>query len=72
MRCNLGVTHQVEGERLDQSSTPEDVPRLCSLAMNIYLEMMLQTGVRGGEKSARWKAGNIVRKTVSETPCVSE
>ena len=35
------TTEWVDGERLDRSSQPEDVPRLCSVAMNIYLEMML-------------------------------
>ena len=35
------TTQWVDGERLDRCSAPEDVPRLCSLAMNIYLEMML-------------------------------
>ena len=39
------TTEWVEGERLDRCSSPEDVPRLCSVAMNIYLEMMLDTGV---------------------------
>jgi predicted unusual protein kinase regulating ubiquinone biosynthesis (AarF/ABC1/UbiB family) len=35
------TTEWVDGERLDRCSEPEDVPRLCSVAMNIYLEMML-------------------------------
>ena len=35
------TTEWIDGERLDRSSAPEDVPRLCSVAMNIYLEMML-------------------------------
>ena len=39
------TTEWIVGERLDRSSVPEDVPRLCSVAMNIYLEMMLDTGV---------------------------
>ena len=38
------TTEWVDGERLDRSSAPEDVPRLCSLAMNTYLEMMLEQG----------------------------
>ena len=44
-RRRVLTTEWVVGERLDRSSVPEDVPRLCSLAMNIYLEMMLDTGV---------------------------
>ena len=39
------TTEWIVGERLDRSSVPEDVPRLCSVAMNIYLEMMLDTGI---------------------------
>lgn len=38
------TTEWVDGERLDRSSAPEDVPRMCSLAMNTYLEMMLEQG----------------------------
>lgn len=38
------TTVWVDGERIDCCSTPDDVPRLCALAMNSYLEMMLQTG----------------------------
>eukprot|EP00747_Dinoflagellata_sp_TGD_P180399 gnl/TRDRNA2_/TRDRNA2_32789_c0_seq1.p1 gnl/TRDRNA2_/TRDRNA2_32789_c0~~gnl/TRDRNA2_/TRDRNA2_32789_c0_seq1.p1 ORF type:complete len:821 (+),score=141.90 gnl/TRDRNA2_/TRDRNA2_32789_c0_seq1:223-2463(+) len=39
------TTVWVAGERLDRCSVPEDVPRMCSVAMNTYLEMMLDTGV---------------------------
>ena len=37
------TTEWAEGERLDRCSAV-DVPRLCSLAMNTYLEMLLGTG----------------------------
>ena len=39
------TTVWVDGERLDRCSAPDDVPRLCSVAMNCYLEMMLDTGL---------------------------
>ncbi|EOD03895.1 hypothetical protein EMIHUDRAFT_69353, partial [Emiliania huxleyi CCMP1516] len=39
------TTEWVDGERLDRCRAPEDVPRLCSLAMSTYLQMMLQDGV---------------------------
>jgi predicted unusual protein kinase regulating ubiquinone biosynthesis (AarF/ABC1/UbiB family) len=45
--CTTGrvlTTEWVIGERLDRSST-EDVTALCSIAMNTYLTMMLETGV---------------------------
>lgn len=38
------TTEWVVGERLDQSSS-DDVTILCSIAMNTYLTMMLETGV---------------------------
>ena len=38
------VTECVEGVRLDQS-TADDVPRLCSVALNAYLVMLLETYV---------------------------
>jgi len=38
------VTEWVEGERLDKSAK-DDVTVLCSIAMNSYLTMMLETGV---------------------------
>ena len=37
------TTEWIEGERLEKSSA-EDVSTLCSVAMNTYLTMMLQTG----------------------------
>ena len=45
--CTTGkvlTTEWVDGERLDKSSS-EDVTILCSIAMNTYLTMMLETGV---------------------------
>lgn len=45
--CTTGkvlTTEWVDGERLDKSSS-EDVSILCSIAMNSYLTMMLETGV---------------------------
>jgi len=45
--CTTGkvlTTEWVDGERLDKSSS-EDVTILCSIAMNSYLTMMLETGV---------------------------
>lgn len=45
--CTTGkvlTTEWVVGERLDKSSN-EDVDILCSIAMNSYLTMMLETGV---------------------------
>eukprot|EP00962_Isochrysis_galbana_P012878 scaffold3654_cov115-Isochrysis_galbana.AAC.3 len=39
------TTEWVDGQRLDRTDAQEDVPRLCSLAMSTYLEMMLSDGV---------------------------
>ena len=38
------VTRWMEGTRLDRDASP-DVPRLCSVAVNAYLTMLLDTGV---------------------------
>ena len=38
------TTEWVEGERLDACRAPADVPRLCSVAMIAYLQMMLDSG----------------------------
>ena len=38
------VTEWIDGTRLDKANTP-DVPRLCSVAINAYLTMLLDTGV---------------------------
>jgi predicted unusual protein kinase regulating ubiquinone biosynthesis (AarF/ABC1/UbiB family) len=38
------TTEWVDGERLDTTAATEDVPRLASLAMNTYMDMMLDSG----------------------------
>eukprot|EP00538_Stauroneis_constricta_P000412 CAMPEP_0119563014 /NCGR_PEP_ID=MMETSP1352-20130426/22222_1 /TAXON_ID=265584 /ORGANISM="Stauroneis constricta, Strain CCMP1120" /LENGTH=973 /DNA_ID=CAMNT_0007611537 /DNA_START=26 /DNA_END=2944 /DNA_ORIENTATION=- len=38
------VTEWIEGTRLDRDASP-DVPRLCGVAINAYLTMLLDTGV---------------------------
>ena len=38
------VTEWVQGTRLDLDASP-DVPRLCGVAVNAYLTMLLDTGV---------------------------
>ena len=38
------VTEWIDGTRLDRDSSA-DVPRLCGLAVNAYLTMLLDTGV---------------------------
>ena len=44
VRDKLLVTEWVEGTRLDRNASP-DVPRLCGVAINAYLTMLLDTGV---------------------------
>lgn len=44
VRERLLVTEWVEGTRLDRDASP-DVPRLCGVAINAYLTMLLDTGV---------------------------
>ena len=36
------VTEWVDGTRIDQSSEADDIPRLCSVALNAYLVMLLE------------------------------
>ena len=36
------VTEWVEGTRIDQSPDVDDIPRLCSVALNAYLVMLLE------------------------------
>ena len=43
-RSNVLVTEWIDGTRLDASDDP-DVPRLCGVAVNAYLTMLLDTGV---------------------------
>jgi hypothetical protein len=45
VRDNVLVTEWVQGTRLDLDASP-DVPRLCGVAINAYLTMLLDTGVR--------------------------
>merc|ERR1740130_1262986 len=44
VRDRVLVTEWVEGTRLDRDASP-DVPRLCGVAINAYLTMLLDTGV---------------------------
>jgi predicted unusual protein kinase regulating ubiquinone biosynthesis (AarF/ABC1/UbiB family) len=44
VRDKVLVTEWVEGTRLDRDAS-EDVPRLCGVAINAYLTMLLDTGV---------------------------
>lgn len=44
VRDKVLVTEWVDGTRLDISASP-DVPRLCGVAINAYLTMLLDTGV---------------------------
>ena len=41
---NILVTEWIDGTRLDASASP-DVPRLCGVAINAYLTMLLDSGV---------------------------
>ncbi|KAH8078816.1 hypothetical protein JL720_9566 [Aureococcus anophagefferens] len=43
LRPNVLVTEWIDGTRLDASASP-DVPRLCGVAINAYLTMLLDTG----------------------------
>mmetsp|Transcript_20979 Transcript_20979/g.72254 ORF Transcript_20979/g.72254 Transcript_20979/m.72254 type:complete len:940 (-) Transcript_20979:437-3256(-) len=43
LRRNILVTEWIDGTRLDASASP-DVPRLCGVAINAYLTMLLDTG----------------------------
>jgi len=44
VRNKVLVTEWIEGTRLDRDASP-DVPRLCGVAINAYLTMLLDTGV---------------------------
>eukprot|EP00596_Hydrurales_sp_CCMP1899_P000119 CAMPEP_0119043704 /NCGR_PEP_ID=MMETSP1177-20130426/25066_1 /TAXON_ID=2985 /ORGANISM="Ochromonas sp, Strain CCMP1899" /LENGTH=895 /DNA_ID=CAMNT_0007012395 /DNA_START=350 /DNA_END=3037 /DNA_ORIENTATION=+ len=52
------VTEWVEGTRLDRDAS-EDVPRLCGVAVNAYLTMLLDTGVLHCDPHP----GNLLRTT---------
>ena len=57
------TTKWVDGERLEQSSAA-DVSKLCSVAMNTYLTMMLETGVLHADPHP----GNLLRAQVPWAP----
>jgi predicted unusual protein kinase regulating ubiquinone biosynthesis (AarF/ABC1/UbiB family) len=44
IRDKVLVTEWVDGTRLDRDASP-DIPRLCGVAINAYLTMLLDTGV---------------------------
>eukprot|EP01035_Chromulina_nebulosa_P017905 gene17905-23525_t len=52
------VTEWMDGTRLDKDASP-DVPRLCSVAINAYLTMLLDTGVLHCDPHP----GNLLRTT---------
>merc|ERR1719409_754483 len=58
VRDTVLVTEWVEGTRLDRDASP-DVPRLCGVAINAYLRMMLDTGVLHCDPHP----GNLLRTT---------
>ena len=55
---NVLVTEWVEGTRLDLDASP-DVPRLCGVAINAYLTMLLDTGCLHCDPHP----GNLLRST---------
>ncbi|KAJ8602547.1 hypothetical protein CTAYLR_008328 [Chrysophaeum taylorii] len=61
---NVLVTEWIEGTRLDASGSP-DVPRLCGVAVNAYLTMLLDTGVLHCDPHP----GNLLR-TVDGKLCI--
>lgn len=58
VRDKLLVTEWVDGTRLDKDASP-DVPRLCGVAINAYLTMLLDTGVLHCDPHP----GNLLRTT---------
>jgi len=58
VRDKVLVTEWVDGTRLDQDASP-DVPRLCGVAINAYLTMLLDTGVLHCDPHL----GNLLRTT---------
>ena len=58
VRDRVLVTEWVEGTRLDKDASP-DVPRLCGVAINAYLTMLLDTGVLHCDPHP----GNLLRTT---------
>ena len=61
VRDTVLVTEWVEGTRLDRDASP-DVPRLCGVAINAYLTMLLDTGVL---TATRTRATFYARPTAS-------
>lgn len=51
------VTEWVEGTRIDQSPDVDDIPRLCSVALNAYLVMLLETSKLHSDPHP----GNLIR-----------
>lgn len=51
------VTEWVEGTRIDRSPDVEDIPRLCSVALNAYLVMLLETSKLHSDPHP----GNLIR-----------
>ena len=58
LRPNVLVTEWINGTRLDASASP-DVPRLCGVAINAYLTMLLDTGTLHCDPHP----GNLLRTT---------
>ena len=58
VRDTVLVTEWVEGTRLDRDASP-DVPRLCGVAINAYLTMLLDTGTLHCDPHP----GNLLRTT---------
>jgi predicted unusual protein kinase regulating ubiquinone biosynthesis (AarF/ABC1/UbiB family) len=58
VRDTVLVTKWVEGTRLDRDASP-DVPRLCGVAINAYLTMLLDTGILHCDPHP----GNLLRTT---------
>ena len=58
------VTEWIQGTRLDVDASP-DVPRLCSVAINAYLTMLLDTGILHCDPHP----GNLLR-TVDGRLCI--
>ena len=58
VRDTVLVTEWVDGTRLDRDASP-DVPRLCGVAINAYLTMLLDTGVLHCDPHP----GNLLRTT---------
>jgi predicted unusual protein kinase regulating ubiquinone biosynthesis (AarF/ABC1/UbiB family) len=58
VRDTVLVTEWVDGTRLDRDASP-DVPRLCGVAINAYLTMLLDTGCLHCDPHP----GNLLRTT---------